>query len=98
MTKIYITGKISGIEDTARKLFQEAETKLTQKGYTVVNPMKLPHNHDKTWKSYMKEDIKALMDCDEIYALNNWEKSEGATIEIKIAQAIGIKVILQPEL
>jgi hypothetical protein len=93
--KIYISGQISGIEEQAPKLFQEAETLLANSGYEVINPMKLPHDHDKSWESYMREDIKALMDCDEIYMLKGWSSSKGARVEFALACSLGVKVKYQ---
>jgi hypothetical protein len=93
--KIYISGKITGIEKYAFEIFESVEKELIKKGYEVTNPMKLPHNHDKSYESYMKEDLKALLECDEIYLLNNWHESNGAIIEFKIASTCGINVIKQ---
>ena len=97
MSKIYISGKITGIESEALLLFAKAEKELQSKGHETVNPMALNHNHDKTWHSYMKEDIKALCDCDTIYMLANWRDSKGAIIEMEIANMIGLKVIYEAE-
>ena len=91
-TKIYISGKISGIENEAPELFARAELELQAKGFETVNPMTLNHNHDKSWHSYMKEDVKALCECDVIYMLNNWTDSKGAIIEHTIAMYLGLKV------
>ena len=90
--KIYISGKITGIEDQAPAMFERAEAMLNENGYEAVNPMKLPHQHDKSWHSFMREDIKALCDCDEIYMLENWMDSKGAIIEHTMAIYLGIKV------
>jgi len=91
--KIYISGQITGLEIAeAEKLFNQAETHLCLKGHDVVNPMTLPHNHDKTWQSYMKEDIIALCGCDAIFMLDNWRQSKGATYERSIALTIGLRV------
>jgi hypothetical protein len=95
MGKIYISGKISEAEQEAVLLFQKAEDYLKSKGYEVVNLMKLNHNHDKTWQSYMKVDIKALCDCDGIYMLKNWTQSRGAIIEHTLALYLGIKIKYQ---
>lgn len=94
-TKIYISGKITGIENQAEQLFEKAENELTLKGYEVINPLKLNHQHDKSWHSYMKEDIKALCDCEEIFMLSNWAESKGATIERTIAMSLDIKVLYE---
>jgi nucleoside 2-deoxyribosyltransferase len=94
--KIYISGKISGIENEAPALFENVEKRLKESGFDVVNPMKLNHQHDKSWHSYMKEDVKELCDCDTIYMLSNWTDSKGAIIEHTIAMYLGLKVIYQP--
>lgn len=95
--KVYISGKISGIENEAQKLFEKAEKELQSKEFEVVNPMKLNHQHDKSWHSFMKEDIKALCDCDAIYMLSNWTNSKGAIIEHTIAIYLGLKVHYESE-
>lgn len=93
--KIYISGKITGIENQAPALFEAAENYLTSLGYQVINPMKLPHNHGKTWAEYMREDIKALCDCDAIYFLKNWIDSNGACIEFWLADDLHIEKFYQ---
>ena len=95
MSKIYISGKISGIESEAAQLFQQAENELKAKGFNPINPMTLNHDHDKSWHSYIKEDVKALCDCDQIYMLSNWKDSKGAIIEHTIAMYLGIDVVYQ---
>ena len=95
MEKVYISGKITGIEEIAPMLFEHAEKYLTIMGFTPVNPMKLNHQHDKSWQSYMKEDVKALCECNAIYMLNNWTESKGAIIEHTIAMYLRMKVIYE---
>lgn len=92
---IYISGKISGIENEAPKLFNDAENLLKEQGFEVVNPMTINHEHDKSWLSYMKEDVKAMMDCDSIYMLNNWKQSKGAKVERDIARQLGFTILYQ---
>jgi hypothetical protein len=94
--KIYISGKISGIEAEAEKLFAQAEELLISQGYEVVNPFKLEHNHDKSWISYMRVCIIALCSCDCIYILKNHSTSKGALIEIDIAIKLGLDIKLEP--
>lgn len=92
--KIYISGKITGLSlEAAETLFKSAETDLLKQGYEVVNPMTIPHDHDKTWLSYMRADIKALVDCDAIYMLRNWTESKGACTEFNLAHDLGLKII-----
>jgi hypothetical protein len=92
---IYISGKISGIEEQASSLFEYAEEFLISQGYNTINPMKLKHTDLSCWKTCMKIDIKAMMDCDKIYMLSNWQTSIGAKAELKLALDLGMEVIME---
>lgn len=92
--KVYISGKITGLPiDEAKTNFQDAENRLREKGYEVINPFNngLPDNS--TWMEHMKADIKLLMECEIICLLNNWRDSTGAKIEWNLAKEMGYKVI-----
>ena len=41
----------------------------------------------------MKEDVKALLDCDAIYMIKGWDKSQGAKLEKRVADACGLMSI-----
>jgi hypothetical protein len=43
----------------------------------------------------MRECIAALVTCDEIFMLKNWETSKGAKIEFYIADEMGMKIIFE---
>jgi hypothetical protein len=43
----------------------------------------------------MRYDIRALTFCDSIYMMKGWEESKGANIELKVAKAIGLKIIYE---
>jgi len=92
MKKIYISGKITGIEYEAVELFANAQTMLREKGYHTVNPLELNHTHDKSWRNFMREDVKAMCECDIIYMLDNWMDSKGARAELQIAILLEMKV------
>ncbi|MDH4127675.1 MAG: DUF4406 domain-containing protein [Spirochaetota bacterium] len=90
MIKVYISGSITNNPDYIAQ-FKNAASVLKDRGYDPINPVELSHNHDKTWKEFMKEDIKALLDCDCIYMLPRWENSIGANLELTIAKALFIR-------
>jgi len=94
---IYIAGKITGMEDEARHLFDIAERGIRKLGYRVINPMELPHDHDKSWSSYMRECIKDLVDCDSIFLIQNWKESPGAKVEFQIATSLAMNVYFKLE-
>jgi hypothetical protein len=93
--KVYISGKITGIEDQAPALFAKAASDVAAMGHEPVNPMTINHDHDQTWQSYMKADVKALCDCDAIYMLSNYKDSKGALIELQIANHLELNVLHQ---
>ena len=96
MKTIYISGKISGVDPKlSEQNFSQAEEKLKKLGFKVVNPMTLKHNHDKSWESFMREDIKALMKCDAIYMLDGWVQSRGAWIEKELSEDLKFDVYFE---
>jgi hypothetical protein len=94
MKTIYIAGKIGGLPtEVYTDNFEEAEKTVIEMGYKPISPVKLPHDHDKTWESYMKEDLIALICCDAVFAQRNWISSRGATIEVNLAMNLKIPII-----
>ena len=102
MKRIYISGKITGLDmlEAARK-FQDAECYLIMNydNIEVVNPMReVPYEKEKTWEQYMLEDISLLFGCDSIFMLDNWEDSKGARIECSIAKEMSKNILFQSAL
>jgi len=92
--KCYIAGKITGLSKKEyTKMFDDAEQKVLSLNMYPINPTKLKHEHDKSWESYMRECVAALMGCSFIYALPNYKESKGAIIEIQLAIDLKIPVI-----
>lgn len=46
---------------------------------------------------FMRTDIEALLGCDYIYLLPDWERSRGATVEAAVARAVGIPRLVVSE-
>ena len=94
--KIYISGKITGLPiEQAQRQFAAVAKQLYDAGHAPVNPMKLKHDHDHTWESYMKVDIAELLTCDAIYMLKGWHESKGACIEHTLATHLGIDIFFE---
>lgn len=100
--KGYISGRIKGLNNF-ETIFKEAENFLLLFGYDVINPVTLGINleakigREPTYKEYMKEDLKALLDCDIIFMLPNWKKSKGAKDEKRVAEITGIEIRYLPK-
>lgn len=92
---VYLSGAITGKPNNNSEAFSKTENTIRTQSIRIINPLQLDHSECAVWSDYMREDIKALMDCDYIYMLKGYENSAGAKIELAIAQAIGIKVIYE---
>jgi len=94
---IYISGQISGLpEAEALSNFAKAKSQLQlmHPDATIISPMHdIKHEHDKSWESYMKQDIGELLRCNTIALLPNWSKSKGAKLEYLIATSLNFEVI-----
>lgn len=94
--KCYIAGRISGLEETEfKQRFLDGKKEVEKLGFEAVNPVDLPHEHGRSWEEYMRECLMAMLQCQTVYALNNWRYSVGATIEVNLAVSLGISVIFQ---
>lgn len=93
--RLYIAGRIADEKDFRAK-FARACDEVRAMGLEPINPCELEHDHGRTWAEFMVTDIKAMLDCDGVYALNDWERSKGAAIEVNLARALGKQIILQP--
>ena len=95
--KIYISGKITGLEiDYAKKKFEDAEQLLKIAWPTIINPFHItPFLWIRIWHCYMIADIFQLLKCDTIFMMLNWEDSRGARIEHRIAKRLNYRIIYE---
>ena len=95
---VYISGPISGVADHNFPAFNGAATVWRECGYDVVNPAEFGADlgeGPEDWHKYMRRDVPLLLKCDEIYMLNGWRGSKGASLEKYVAEAVGMKVSYQ---
>lgn len=78
--KIYIAGKITGNPDY-KKQFNKVETKLIEKGHSVMNPAWLKDGKDFQYHDYMTVTEAMQKVCEAVVFLPNWKESEGAQTE-----------------
>lgn len=91
--RVYISGPMAGCPDSNGAAFLAAQERLKAAGAVAVNPNRLS-NLEKpiTREQAMKVDISDLLRCDSVYMLRGWQDSEGATLELSVARAIGLDV------
>lgn len=92
MKRIYLSGPMTNMLDLNFPLFHTTAASLREAGHTVINPAEL--NPDPgTWSECMRRDIKALMDCDTVATLPGWQDSRGASLEVHIGKALGMRIV-----
>jgi len=92
--KVYISGPISCKENGNQDAFYSAAVRIIESGALPVNP------HDvcfflppgSSWVAYMRANIPALCEADEILMLKGWLWSRGARLEWFIAKCLGFSV------
>ena len=73
---LYLAGKITGDPYYFTK-FYNAQKKLEEYGFIVVNPALLPAEGF-TWEAYMRMSGAMLAECAEVCFLPDWKESKGA--------------------
>jgi len=109
---VYVSGPIT--HHVGEDPFGPVASLLEALGHTAVNPktigkchdescVKLPHEiergWDHSWACCLKYDLAAmLMMCDAILMLDGWQDSHGARLELTVASAVGLDVMMQKDL
>ena len=101
MTRLYISGPVTGIENDNIQAFEDARRKL-RRYYMVDIPHEYvyagaPHEeamvilvHQLTSNKYSYVHDKRVNRYDGVALLPGWEQSEGARLERAVAEACGI--------
>ncbi len=101
--KIYLSAPIANNPDGYEAHFDRLEfwagaffgTWIRGRKIEIVNPLKLPHAHGRTYHEYLEEDLEALKTCDVIILGNRWESSSGCCQEAGLAKALGLVVLTE---
>ena len=90
MSRVYISGPITGIPDYNRPAFAAAARALENMGHEPVNPHDVtPFDPHMDWADYLRNDLIALLGCDAITMLPGAHNSRGAALERHVADALG---------
>lgn len=99
MSKIYISGPISGISDY-RARFDVAAQIIRSKGHEAINPCDLNtilNPATTTWEQFILADLGLLRACSAICLIEGWENSRGSRMELREAQRLGMVVYKSPD-
>ncbi|MET4780838.1 DUF4406 domain-containing protein [Glaciihabitans sp. UYNi722] len=94
--KVYIAGPMTGLPDFNYPAFRDAETHLTARGLTALCPAD-SEQHNTTgapqpWDWYMRHALRMVIDSDAVCLLPGWQTSNGANLEVTVAEALGLDI------
>jgi len=93
---VYISGPMTGIPNFNYPAFGAAEARLRAAGFEVRNPVDSEKFNDtgapQSWDWYMRHALRMVLESDAVGTLPGWSKSRGATLEINVAEALGMPV------
>ena len=95
--KIYISGPMSGHVDMNRSAFNAAESLLRRGGYRPLNPVRNGVDEAAPYLEHMRADLRMLLEADAVAVLPDWERSNGARIEVGLAQSLNMNVRPLPD-
>ena len=103
--RVYIAGPMRGYENNNHEAFDNAEkTLLGKKIWDPVNPARIDRlsgvdpSDDMSkleLKEALKRDVDLIFECDCMYMLRGWEKSEGARMEHALATSLNLGIHYQ---
>lgn len=96
--KIYIAGKVSGepLAECTMK-FGLAQKTIENLGFIAINPLEVVGDWKTPWNEAMRKCLHALIDCDAIVLLNDWQDSKGAMIKCQLARDLGLQIFTANE-
>jgi hypothetical protein len=91
MTKVYVSGPMTGYPDYNFPAFHGMEAVLSALGYHTLNPARNfngEHGHPR--EDYMRLDIQNVLQADAVVMLPGWTQSVGARTEVMVAHQLGL--------
>lgn len=90
--RVYIAGPMTGIEDYNYPAFYAMANKIRYAtDWEVDNPAEhYGGRQDLPRDIYMRAAIEAVLGCDAVVLLPGWMDSEGAWVEVQVAQALSL--------
>lgn len=90
--KIYISGPMTQVRDFNIPAFNAAAKALSANRWIVVNPAVMVKPKHNNWSDFLRDNIRALMDCDAVAYLPGHETSKQSRLELHVARELGMVV------
>ena len=93
---LYVAGPMTGHPAWNAPAFEAAREVLQTVGYQVTIPGEIvpvdPPAGIPPWEECLRRDLKVLLDCDGVAVLSGWDHSRGASLEVYVANRVGLPV------
>lgn len=94
---VYLTGNISSpeAEKSSKNDIEYWTNELKALGFKVITPFKLFEKTDTSKYSdtdLMRNRVRAMLLCEKVYTLPDWDVCEKTTKEVNVARTLGIEV------
>jgi hypothetical protein len=84
---------MTGVEEYNYPAFNKAAADLRSRGHLVINPAEFfGGKADRTREEYMRESVLRVLEANEVMVLPGWDNSDGALLEVMIANQLGVPV------
>ena len=86
MTKLYLSGPMTGLPELNFPAFHAAAAQLRDRGFVVINPAEIHQDDPSKWLACMWTDI-AVMAAERpqgVATLNGWAHSRGGRAEVQL--------------
>ena len=91
--KLQLVGKMAGEPEFNHPAFREAAKQLREHGHEVFSPAEIDGGDtSRPTAYYMRQCIGALLRAEGVVLLPNWEASQNARTELRVALALGLAV------
>lgn len=94
--KLYIAGPMKGYPSHNWPAFDEEARLLREAGYEVVTPTEVNGTYEEAaklaYETCLRNDLKAMLECDAVATLPGYTQSFGATLECHIANCLKMEV------
>lgn len=103
---IYIAGPMRGMPAYNYPAFDAAARRLRARKWLPNNPVVIAREvadfYDMTtnpdiMRTVIRRELRSVRDCDAIYLLRGWERSDGARRELQVALEYGLEIFLEAE-
>lgn len=94
--KVYIAGKITGLEkpDFLKKFYDSSKA-LRDQGHLTMSPATLALNEGFSHEDYLHVCYAMIDVCDAVFLQKDWRDSEGARRELYYAKAVKKQIIFE---